>query len=216
MSGITTPVCVFCGIAVLFSAGVAKSQSGPAKVLAGGTKVEIVASYQGADPLRKPDKTVVYDFIVAPDVVTMDDSAAARLHRRRMVRQGSGEDLSPEAVARQVHASSSEMLLNQLRKLPAPVEMALDNISSRHRPPPWRARYGDLGRVASGRVVPHSETGPRRPLRQTRHAFLARNPLPPVKRVEGPVRNRMRSNESVLESQRVGGNQTVLPVQDVK
>src|SRR5580698_9571342 len=53
------------------------------KIVVGGADVQTIASYQGPEPLSKPRKIVIDDFIVPPDAVTADYSAAAQLHRRR-------------------------------------------------------------------------------------------------------------------------------------
>jgi hypothetical protein len=117
-------VCLLGAFAVLFAAAPALAQSVPAKILSGDTKVETVAGYQGTDPLPRPEKTVIYDFRVAPESVTMDDSAAARLTQRRALRRGSDDESSALDVAGQVRVSFSKALIDQLRKLPMPVEMA--------------------------------------------------------------------------------------------
>jgi hypothetical protein len=106
--------------------GAAGAQTTTGNILTGDTKVEIIAGYQENEPLPRPERTVVYDFTITPDVITMDESAAAQLHRRRMMRTGSAGDESPVVVARQVQAKLSSELLAQLRKLPVPVEMAPD------------------------------------------------------------------------------------------
>jgi hypothetical protein len=125
MSRRIATACIFGATAALV-AGAGRAQNTTGNILSGVTKAEIVASYQGTEPLPRPEKTVVYDFTMSPDVITMDVSAAARLHRRRMARKGSDDDMSPEAVARQVQVSFSKELLSQLQKLPVPVEMAVD------------------------------------------------------------------------------------------
>ncbi len=121
MSRVATSVCILGGAVALVVAGVARSQS----VLTGGAKTQVVASYQGTEPLPKPDQILVYDFTVPPDVITMDESAAARLYRRRAARMGSDDDSSPDVVARQARASFSKTLVSLLRKASMPTEMAL-------------------------------------------------------------------------------------------
>jgi hypothetical protein len=124
MSRVTTSVCILGGFVALVAARAAKSQSAPEKILVGNTKTQILARYKGTEPLAKPDKTLVYVFTVPSSVITMDESAAAQLQRRRLQRQGSDEDSSPEAVAQQVQASFSNTLLSQLQKTSVPTEMA--------------------------------------------------------------------------------------------
>jgi hypothetical protein len=90
------------------------------KVLLGDTKVEVIAKYQG-EPLPKPDKALIYDFNVPADVVSVDTSAAARVHRKRSAAEAAS---SPEILARQVQTSFSKALLRELQQASVPTEAA--------------------------------------------------------------------------------------------
>src|SRR5258708_33495579 len=79
-SPVRTAVWIVAGIASLAAA--LQAQNVAKRLLVGDTKVDVVAKYQG-DPLPKPEKALVYDFAVPPDVISVDTSPAARLHRRR-------------------------------------------------------------------------------------------------------------------------------------
>jgi len=100
------------------------AQSAPQKLLVGDTHVEIVASYRGAETLPKPDKTLIYNFTVDPEVVTLDQSVAGRLQRRRLPRRAADADSSPEALAKQVQAAFAKALVNELQKMAMPAETA--------------------------------------------------------------------------------------------
>ncbi|MGD0902645.1 MAG: DUF4410 domain-containing protein [Terracidiphilus sp.] len=113
-----------CAIAVL-TAGTAQAQGAPQNPLAGSTQVRIVRGYSGTDPLPKPDLVQVYDFVVPPEAVAMDESAAGRIHARRSLRKGVDET-SPYAVAAHVQAVFSQVLVKALQKAPIPAGRALD------------------------------------------------------------------------------------------
>jgi len=108
--------------AVIAFAG-AHAQTGATNILVGDTKAEVVASYQG-DALPKPDKIMICDFNVPADVVTMDQSAAGRLQRRRLQRHSADADSSPEALAIQVQSAFAKTLVSELQKLDMPAETA--------------------------------------------------------------------------------------------
>lgn len=123
MSRIATTVFIVTGIVI---SAIAQAQSAPQKLMSGDTKIEIVASYNGADLLPKPDKVLIYGFTVPADAIAIDDSAAAQIHRRRMLRRGSDDEMSPEVVARRVQAAFSKTLVSQLQKASVPSEIAAD------------------------------------------------------------------------------------------
>jgi hypothetical protein len=52
------------------------------KILIGDIKVTMIQSYSGKDKLPKPAQTLVYEFNVPIDVVTIDKSAAASQQTR--------------------------------------------------------------------------------------------------------------------------------------
>jgi len=113
-------------MATVIAVAAAHAQDGATKLLAGDTKAEVVASYQG-DPLPKPDKILICAFTVPPDVVTMDQSVAARLQRRRLQRRESDADSSTEALAKQVQAAFAKALVTDLQKTAMRVETAPDD-----------------------------------------------------------------------------------------
>jgi hypothetical protein len=113
-------VFIICGIAIPASRLIAEAQSVPEKLLVGDVKVETIASYKGPEPLPKPSETLVRDFGVSSDVITIDDSAGARLLGRGPVHRtldgSSGQDSSPEAAAQHVRASFAKALIAELQK----------------------------------------------------------------------------------------------------
>lgn len=111
-------------VAALMAGGVTHAQSAPQKLLVGDTQVEIVASYKGPDALPKPDKILIYNFAVPAEVVTMDQSAAARLQRRRLQRRGADADSSPEALAEQVQIAFAKTLVGEFQKAALPAGTA--------------------------------------------------------------------------------------------
>ena len=94
----------------------AKAQSAPQKLLIGDTQVEVMASYKGAELLLKPDKTLIHDLNVDPNVVTMDQSAAGLLQRRRLQRREPDADSSPEALPKQAQAAFAKTLISELQE----------------------------------------------------------------------------------------------------
>lgn len=125
----------------------ANAQSGPQKLLVGDTQVEIVASYKGLELLPKPDKTLVYNFMVPPNVVTMDKSAAGRLQRRRLQRREPGPDLSSDDLAKEVQLAFAQTLLTELQKVTLPAETALDDTAT---PPHSLIVHGEFTAISQG------------------------------------------------------------------
>jgi len=119
----TTAIIGIVGMAALMAAAAAHAQDAAKKVLVGDAKVEVVASYQG-EPLPKPNKVLICDFTVSPDVVTMDQSAAARLQRRRLERREPDADSSTAALAQQVQGAFAKTLISELQKSAVPAETA--------------------------------------------------------------------------------------------
>ena len=102
-----------------------KAPNAVQNLVIGDTKVETLSRYQGPEPLPNPKQALVYDFDVPPEVVTMDESAAARIHRRRFhLLQSSNDDSSPEKVAQQVQAHFSKTLVTELEKTKVPTHVA--------------------------------------------------------------------------------------------
>ncbi|HTR41360.1 MAG TPA: DUF4410 domain-containing protein [Pseudomonadales bacterium] len=100
------------------SANLPTSSENPVqKIVAGSANVQTIASYQGPEPLAKPRGIVIDDFVVPPDAVTPDSSAAERIHQRHEfllgVIEGKSKSQSPEE---QVQASFGETLVDELKK----------------------------------------------------------------------------------------------------
>jgi hypothetical protein len=123
MSKLTPRICIGC-ITVIVAAVGLRGQNAAQKLLVGNANVETITSYKGPAPLPKPNQILVYDFAVPPNVVTMDQSMAARLRRRHLAMLGRNSDSSPEAVVRQVQASFSKALVKELQKTSIPAETA--------------------------------------------------------------------------------------------
>jgi hypothetical protein len=112
---------IFAGMILLATATVADNTA--KKLLIGDTKVDVLAKYQG-EALQKPDRILIVDFNVPPDVVSIDDSVAARLHgpqHHKAVEQGKAPD-SAETVAKQVQSSFSKSLVHELQQASLPVQ----------------------------------------------------------------------------------------------
>jgi hypothetical protein len=119
MSPARPAVWIIAGIGCLAAA--VNAENTAKKLLIGDTKVNVIAKYQG-DPLPKPEKALVFEFAVPPEVITVDESPAARLHRPG--RRTEGKPDSPETVARQVQASFMKALLHDLQQASLPAEAA--------------------------------------------------------------------------------------------
>jgi hypothetical protein len=129
----TAAVGIVAGIAWIVAgmAAALHAQNAAKKLLVGDTKVDVIAKYQG-DPLPKPEKVLVDNFDVPPDVVSIDESPAARVHRRRAAAEAAS---SPEAVARQVQAAFSKALVRELQQASMPAAA----IAGADTPPPPRS-----------------------------------------------------------------------------
>jgi hypothetical protein len=103
---------------------VSEAQTSVGNVLSGDAKVEVLHSYSGSDTLLKPERVVIQDFTTVGDVV-MDDSMATRLHQHSLLRRGSDEDATPEALIRKVQDSFAKTLIAQFKK----VSVASDRVS---------------------------------------------------------------------------------------
>jgi hypothetical protein len=108
-------VWIIAGLTSLLPAAGVQAQNAAKRLLFGDTQVEILSKYQG-DALPKPEKLLIYDFAVPADVISVDESAAARLNRQRRRTVGADSNASPEAVAKQVQASFSKSLLKELQQ----------------------------------------------------------------------------------------------------
>lgn len=118
------------GAVVLSSGTCAMAQSAAQKVMVGDAKVTMLQSYSGAEKLPKPGQIVVDDFDIPSDVITMDNSAAARVLSRDPIarrRGDAGQAQSPADVAAAVQAEFSQTLIKELSKGAIPVASAAMN-----------------------------------------------------------------------------------------
>ena len=118
------------GIATLAFSQLVNAQSAPEKLLVGEARVETVETYKGP-ALAKPDKILVANFVVPSDVISMDESMGARLHRRHLLLRGSDPESTPESVAQQVQATFARTLVSELQKTPLPTEAASNSYPPR-------------------------------------------------------------------------------------
>jgi Domain of unknown function (DUF4410) len=106
------------GLYLIAIAGqVATAQNSVGNILTGEAKVEIIKRYSGSELLPKPEMVVIRDLAVPAEAITTDESLAAQLHRKRMLRRGSDEDSTPEILTQQVQASFAEALAGELKKV---------------------------------------------------------------------------------------------------
>lgn len=130
------PAALICSMAIaaIFTAAGAPSnaQNTVQNIMVGNAKVTMLQSYQGTK-LPKPNTTVVYNFNVPGDVITIDNSAAARLSARgpRARLQGNpGNDLDPAGVAANVQSVFSQTLMKELNKTSIPTTLGVTNDTS--------------------------------------------------------------------------------------
>jgi Domain of unknown function (DUF4410) len=110
----------------------ANAQGTVQKVMVGNATVTVLQSYQGATKLAKPTQTLVYDFAVPPDAITIDDSAAGRLSDRgplHRLRGDSGQNSDPNAVAAKVQSTFTQNLVKALQKTTIPAMAATASTS---------------------------------------------------------------------------------------
>jgi hypothetical protein len=102
------------------------AQSATQKLLAGDTKVQMLSSYKGPE-LPKPDRILVYGFDVAPDAITMDNSAAARLLGRGIVGRLKSDthDDTPEQAAEHLNDAFTKNLVRELNKSEVSADRAI-------------------------------------------------------------------------------------------
>jgi Domain of unknown function (DUF4410) len=118
-----------CGLLTMSAVFVvaANPQGTVQKVMVGNATVTVLQSYQGSTKLAKPTQTLVYDFSVPPDAVTIDDSAAGRLSDRgplHRMRGDAGQNSDPTAVAARVQSTFSQQLVKALQKTAIPTTAA--------------------------------------------------------------------------------------------
>ncbi len=113
-------VCLSCALILIVLGVITKTaaQEPPAA----GTTVPTASGGAASPSLPKPKKVLLYTFRVPADVVTIDQSAAARLQRRRNQRQQVPTDDSLAVVTQQIQTSFTNTLQQELKKLPFPVE----------------------------------------------------------------------------------------------
>lgn len=122
-------------LAAIFTATGATSnaQNAVQNYRVGNAKVAMLQSYNGAK-LPMPATTVVYNFTVPGDVITIDNSPAARLSARSPIaarRQGTtGNDLDPAGVAANVQTVFSQTLVNELNKTSIPTTLGSTDAAS--------------------------------------------------------------------------------------
>jgi len=114
---------VFCVLALSAQVGTAQSSSG--NIVTGEAKVEMISTYNGCEALAKPEKIMIQDFTPVGDIV-VDESAAARLHRRLSLKHGSDEDSTPEVLTQQVQAAFSKALMEEFTKANVQSERSFD------------------------------------------------------------------------------------------
>lgn len=90
----------------------------------GDTKVDMINRYTGAATLSQPEQVLIHDFTYSDDDVTMDNSHAARLHRRLMSQFGKDDDSTEAVLAKTVQTAFSDALTSELKKLNLPAQNA--------------------------------------------------------------------------------------------
>ena len=124
MRAIWRACCVLYLLAMTAQAATAQSSAG--NIVTGEAKVEIVSTYNGSETLAKPEKVMIQDFTPVGDII-MDESAAARLHRRLSLKHGSDEDSTPEVLTQQVQAAFSKTLVEEFTKVNVQSERYFDS-----------------------------------------------------------------------------------------
>jgi hypothetical protein len=107
------------------TAQLATAQNSTGNIVTGEAKVEIVSTYNGSETLAKPEKVVIRDFTPVGDII-MDESAAARLHRRLSLKHGSDEDSTLEFLTQQVQAAFAKTLMEEFTTVNVQSERSLD------------------------------------------------------------------------------------------
>ncbi len=102
------------------------SENSVQKIVVGGADVQTIASYTGPEPLAKPRKIVIDDFIVPADAVTPDYSAAERIHKRHQFLIRTIEGNQPQSPEEAVQASFGKTLADELAKTSLSTERFAD------------------------------------------------------------------------------------------
>jgi hypothetical protein len=123
-----TMVCASCAL-MLIALGVIPEIAAQQPPLAGatvqtapGATVQAAPGGPASSSLPKPERVLLYAFRVPEDVVTIDQSAAARLQRRRNQRRDMPTDDSLAAVTQEIQTSFTNTLQQELNAVPFPVE----------------------------------------------------------------------------------------------
>jgi len=95
---------------------IALAQNDVGNFYMGKVNVEVIKSYSGSEVLPKAEKVLIQDFTVPSGVITLDESAAGRLHTRIFLRRDPDDESTPAALAQQVQESFSKALINDLKK----------------------------------------------------------------------------------------------------
>jgi hypothetical protein len=90
----------------------------------GKVNVKVVRSYSGAVALPKAENVLIQDFIVPAGVISLDESAAGRLHTRLFLHRDPDDAATPAALAQQVQTSFSKALVSDLKKLNIPAQQS--------------------------------------------------------------------------------------------
>jgi len=111
-------------LCTLSSSQILHAQNNVGNFYMGEVKVDVLQSYHGSLALPKAQKIVIQDFSVDPQVISMDESAAGRMHTRLFLRRDPEDASAPTALAQQVQASFSKALINDLKKSPIETQRA--------------------------------------------------------------------------------------------
>ena len=102
-------------LAVPLLCALAHAEQSSENVLTGNTRVTVTTRYSGPT-LPKPEQIILLDFTVSDGSTTTDGSIAGRLRRKRLLRQGTDEDSSPQVLTAQVQAAFRKALVSELEK----------------------------------------------------------------------------------------------------
>lgn len=116
-------------VAVSIQASAQTQSNGLKSVLVGDLNVQVLQSRTGSDSLPKPERILVFDFNVPPELIAMDESFAGRLQTRRSSRRGINES-TPEQVAQRVKEVFSRTLLQSLASVPIPSQRQQDGAAT--------------------------------------------------------------------------------------
>ncbi len=130
---ITTTLSASLLAGVLALPAVALAQNSAQKVLFGDAKVTVIQRYSGTDKLPRPSQTIVYDFNVPANVITIDNSRAAHILSHdpiARIKGDTGREQDPAAVAAKVQTAFSQQLVHELAKTSVPAVAASSSAPS--------------------------------------------------------------------------------------